>query len=166
MNELITTRIRESRKERGFTQQELATYLGKTAAAISELERGKVHVSAIDLFQIAKFLSKPVEYFYGEEFVGDDVLAMIAVIRRMPSDVRADQIKNIMTTLNMIKNQDVLNNLEDMDLEDARPYIEETYQNLITYLLQITRLRNQAFVVKKQLEELLGLKEEEIPDIG
>lgn len=165
MNDLIIQRIKETRLERGYTQQELATFLGKTAAAISELERGKVQVSANDLHQISKFLGKPIEYFYGEEFIGDDVQSMIAVIRRMEPEARKEQVRIMMAILEMQKDQDILVKLNVTDIEEARPHIENVYKNLITFLLLITSMKNQALTGKKELEELLGLKEDEIPKI-
>ncbi len=63
MNDLIVKRIKEARIERRFTQQDIAKHLGRSTAAISELERGKVQVSASDLYQIAQLLNKPIEYF-------------------------------------------------------------------------------------------------------
>ena len=56
MNNIIVKRIRDVRKERGLTQQDLANILDKTAAAISDLERGKVQVNASDLYKIATLL--------------------------------------------------------------------------------------------------------------
>ena len=73
MNDLIVKRIKEARLERGLTQQNLAKHLGRSTASISELERGKVQVTASDLFLIAQLLNKPIEYFYGEEFSDKDI---------------------------------------------------------------------------------------------
>lgn len=41
MNEIIVKRIKEARLERGYTQHDLAEHLGRSTAAISELEREK-----------------------------------------------------------------------------------------------------------------------------
>ena len=94
MNEKIAKRIREARKERGLTQQDLANQLGRTAAAISDLERGKVQVNATDLYQISQFLNRPIEYFYGEDYLGSDVQDLIAIIRKMPKDIRKEILPN------------------------------------------------------------------------
>ena len=63
MNEIIVKRIKAARMERGLTQQNLADQLGRTAAALSDLERGKVQVTASDLLKLARYLNKPIEYF-------------------------------------------------------------------------------------------------------
>jgi len=157
MNDLIIKRIRDTRLERDYTQQELATFLGKTAAAISELERGKVQVSANDLHQIAKFLGKPVEYFYGEDFIGDDVQALIAIIRRMPPEIRENQVGAIAAMLQLQVANDELISMSDADEETQKEHAKEIYNHLSIYLIQITEMRDQALKVKAQLEEILGI---------
>ena len=67
MNEIIVKRIKEARLERRLTQHNLAEHLGRSTAAISELERGKVQVTASDLYQISQMLNKPIEFFYNED---------------------------------------------------------------------------------------------------
>jgi transcriptional regulator with XRE-family HTH domain len=56
MNETIIKQIKAARMERGLTQQDLADQLGRTAAAISDLERGKVQVTASDLYKLSRYL--------------------------------------------------------------------------------------------------------------
>jgi transcriptional regulator with XRE-family HTH domain len=101
MNELIVRRIKEARKERGLTQQYLASYLNRTAASISDLERGKVQVSANDLYYLSKLLNKPIEYFYGEDYSGKDVQDLISIVRRMSPETRANQIPLLASFLNL-----------------------------------------------------------------
>ena len=88
MNDTIVSLIRAARNERGITQKELADYLGKTQATMSDLERGKVQVSASELYQIAKYLSKPIEYFYGEETGNKEIQDIIAVLRNQTAEER------------------------------------------------------------------------------
>lgn len=75
-----------------MTHIEIDGYLGRTTAAISELERGKVQVTASDLLQLGRYLNKLVEYFFGEEYIWDDVQDLIATNRRMDTEIRALQI--------------------------------------------------------------------------
>jgi transcriptional regulator with XRE-family HTH domain len=58
-------RLLVARFERGLTQQDIADHLGKTAAAISEMVRGKVQVSASALSKFAVLPDKSIELFYG-----------------------------------------------------------------------------------------------------
>lgn len=62
--EFIRTRIRHAREQMEMSQEELAKAIGKTNATISDIERGKVGVSAIDLAYIAKRLKKTLNYFF------------------------------------------------------------------------------------------------------
>ena len=63
MNEQIVGRIKKARIERGYTQKDLGNHLGRSAASISELERGNVQVNAADLYDIANFFNKPMYIF-------------------------------------------------------------------------------------------------------
>ena len=74
INEKIVKRIKTARVQRERTQKDLADYLGRTAASISDLERGKVQVTASDLYKISIYLSKPIEYFFGEVFGGEQAI--------------------------------------------------------------------------------------------
>jgi transcriptional regulator with XRE-family HTH domain len=95
MNETIVKKIKDARIERGLTQKDLADHLDKTAAAISDLERGKVQVSASDLYKIAELLNKPIEYFYGEDLGGKDIEDMVAIMQKQPPEERS---KSMMLT--------------------------------------------------------------------
>jgi len=83
-NQEIVARIKEARRQRNMTQQQLAALLGKTAAAVSDMERGKVQVSASDLSILANTLNKPIEFFYGEEIGDSDIQDLVAVMRKLP----------------------------------------------------------------------------------
>ena len=161
MNEKIAKRIRQAREERGLTQQDVANYLGRTAASISDLERGKVQVSASDLYKLSKYLNKPIEFFYGEEYLGDDVQDLISVIRRMPPEIRANQVAMIKTILGLQRQSDELMEMEDQDEEIQREHAKEVYNSLSTYLILITEMRNKALEAKAQLEEILGISNQE-----
>ena len=65
MENIIRNQIIKARDDAGKTQQDLADHLGKKPASISDIERGRVHVSAKRLFKIAEYLDKPIEYFFG-----------------------------------------------------------------------------------------------------
>ncbi|MCB2210333.1 helix-turn-helix domain-containing protein [bacterium] len=157
MNETITKRIRKAREERDLTQQDVADYLGRTAASISDLERGKVQVSAKDLFKLSQFLNKPIEYFYGEEYLGDDVQDLISIIRRMPPEIRASQVSAIKTFLELQHQSDVLMQIEDQDEDLQKEHAKDLYNILSNYLILITEMRNKALEAKNQLEEILDI---------
>jgi transcriptional regulator with XRE-family HTH domain len=67
----IGLRIQQARQELGLTQQELASRLHCTQAALSNYELGKRRLDFADLEQIAKILDKPLSYFL-EPLTGSD----------------------------------------------------------------------------------------------
>lgn len=100
-NKNIGSKVKDARKQRGLTQKDLAEKLGRTIGAISQLEQGKVQISAVDLHSIGDLLNKPIEYFYGENYTGDDVQDLIAIVRKMEPKERADLLPTISSILEM-----------------------------------------------------------------
>jgi transcriptional regulator with XRE-family HTH domain len=56
--------IRKARVEANMNQTELAAMLNKKQTSISEIERGKIEVTASTLLKLAIGLEKPVSYFF------------------------------------------------------------------------------------------------------
>jgi transcriptional regulator with XRE-family HTH domain len=113
LNDEIAKRIREARKQAGLTQQELASHLRRTSAAISDLERGKVQVTAVDLHSLADLLHQPIEYFYGEEFGGNEMRDLIYVLRKSPAEIRKQAVPGIKYSLRIIEIAQVISNVSD-----------------------------------------------------
>lgn len=65
MLELISSKLKEARKNRGLTQSELADGIC-TQAMISNFEKGESVPSSIVLFKIAQKLNKDINYFFGQ----------------------------------------------------------------------------------------------------
>jgi transcriptional regulator with XRE-family HTH domain len=59
----IGMKIQQAREELGITQQELASRLGCTQAALSNYELGKRRLYLANLERIASALGKPLSYF-------------------------------------------------------------------------------------------------------
>lgn len=55
--------IQKAREEAGLSQEELASRLGYTQAALSNYELGKRRLYLANIEQIAKELNKPLSYF-------------------------------------------------------------------------------------------------------
>ncbi len=101
INDLIVKRIKDARIERGLTQKDLADHLGRTAASISDLERGKVQVTASDLYKISLLLRKPIEMFFGENFGGDEIHDLVSLLRtQSPENLKAN-IEYIQKTIKL-----------------------------------------------------------------
>jgi transcriptional regulator with XRE-family HTH domain len=60
----VGARVRERRIMLGFTQQQLADLIGVTYQQAHKYERGINRISAGRLFEIARVLSVPVNYFF------------------------------------------------------------------------------------------------------
>jgi len=57
----LKTRIRELRKERKMSQEELAMAVGTTRQTITSIEVGKYTASLVLAYKIAKFFGKTIE---------------------------------------------------------------------------------------------------------
>src|SRR3982751_2918628 len=60
----VGSRVRMRRKMLGISQERLAEALGLTFQQVQKYERGANRVSASKLYEIARFLSTPVAYFF------------------------------------------------------------------------------------------------------
>jgi len=162
MNELIVKRIKETRLEKGLTQQDLANRLGKTAAAISDLERGKVQVTASDLFLISQLLQKPIEFFYGEEYGEAEIQDLITLVRRESPDVRKQTIETVKMLLQMQKIGEKLSENPDAQLpiED----LKEFFNLFISFSKQVNDTTNQVNDIRDMI--LQELKEQGVDITG
>jgi transcriptional regulator with XRE-family HTH domain len=59
----IGEKIRKAREDKGWTQKQLADAIYKSQGNISDYERGKLQVNAVDLMGIAHVLEKPITFF-------------------------------------------------------------------------------------------------------
>lgn len=66
---LLKNNLEKIRKERGISQEHLATALSVSRQTISSLENGKYNPSILLAFKIAKYFSIPIEkiFIYEEE---------------------------------------------------------------------------------------------------
>ena len=62
----IGKKIQRAREEAGLSQEELASRLGYTQAALSNYELGKRRLYLANIEQIARELNKPLSYFLDE----------------------------------------------------------------------------------------------------
>ncbi len=67
--EKLSEKIKELRTSKGASQEELGKVLGKSHAAISDIERGITDVSVQELSLIADFFHTPISYFTEESTV-------------------------------------------------------------------------------------------------
>src|SRR5580658_8187912 len=60
-------RLREAREYLGFSQDQVANFLGVSRSALSLMETGQRKVDALELKKLATLYKRPVGYFTGEE---------------------------------------------------------------------------------------------------
>lgn len=58
--------IKKARDEAGISQEELAEKIYRKRLAVSQMENGKVEISALTVSYLARALDKPISYFYPE----------------------------------------------------------------------------------------------------
>lgn len=138
MNEQIVNKIKKARVDRGFTQQDIGKLLGKSAASISELERGNVQVNAADLYRIAKYLNKPIEYFFSENDSENEIQDLMAILRKQSPEAMKQSIMVISLIIQMQEVSDKLNENPDEDpsIDDIRKFLDAfiKYQEYLNIL--------------------------------
>src|SRR5882724_11094278 len=87
-------RLREAREYLGFSQEEVATYLGVPRSALSLIEAGTRKVDALELKKLATLYKRPVAYFTGESGddadFGEDVAHLARKARELSPEDRAE----------------------------------------------------------------------------
>lgn len=62
----LAERLREAREYLGFSQEEVANFLGVARSALSNIENGQRRVEALELKKLAQLYKRPVGHFTGE----------------------------------------------------------------------------------------------------
>lgn len=146
-NDEIAEKIRQVRKERGMTQADIAAFLNKTSATVSDIERGKIQVSAADLYTLAHALKKPIEYFFGEDYNAEAINDLIAFIRSRPLE---EQVLIIEQTKMMISLQQLTNQAErqgEMSDDDIKIMVNAVF----SYADEIEKIYHQVMEARNSL---------------
>ena len=80
-------RLREAREYLGFSQEEVATFLGVPRSALSLIETGQRKVDALELKKLASLYKRPVAYFTGEDAEEDAYGEDVAHLARKASEL-------------------------------------------------------------------------------
>lgn len=87
-------RLREAREYLGFSQDQVATFLGVSRSALSLMETGQRKVDALELKKLASLYKRPVGYFTGEEAeeisFGADVKHLARKVSELSPDDREE----------------------------------------------------------------------------
>ena len=153
-NILIAQRIRAARLQRNLTQQDMADKFKKTSAAISDIERGKTQITASDLLIFAELLIKPIEYFYGEDFGDPEIEDLIALMRKLPPEMRRQQLPIMVMMLRMAEINANMQNTEDKEKQIEAG--KEFYELFLPYYNMMDTLMGQLKEAKINLESILN----------
>ena len=83
-------RLREAREYLGFSQDQVATFLGVSRSALSNMETGQRKVEALELKKLAGLYKRTVSHFTGEEAEEVTFDADVAHLARKVSELSAD----------------------------------------------------------------------------
>lgn len=152
-NQGIVQKIKEARLERHKTQQDLAELLGKTPAAISDMERGKVQVSASDLSVLADYLQKPIEFFYGEEIGDPEIQDLLVVLRNQPPEAQKQSIRTVKMLLEIQQLNAQIKADPNKEISDEE--IQRFLVHFLTIAKQFDDTSNQLNALKTNILEQL-----------
>ena len=83
-------RLREAREYLGFSQDQVATFLGVSRSALSNIETGQRKVEALELKKLAGLYKRTVSHFTGEEIEDATFEVDVAHLPRKASELSAD----------------------------------------------------------------------------
>jgi transcriptional regulator with XRE-family HTH domain len=86
-------RLREAREYLGYSQDQVATFLGVSRSALSLMESGQRKVDALELKKLAGLYKRSVGYFTGEEedaAIGADVKHLARKVSDLSSEDREE----------------------------------------------------------------------------
>lgn len=77
-SQVLGARLKEAREYIGLKQEQVATHLGIPRTGVSDIEKGKRSVSAIELKKLAHMYQRPVQFFTGDDHVVPADVAFLA----------------------------------------------------------------------------------------
>lgn len=86
-------RLREAREYLGYSQDQVATFLGVSRSALSLMESGQRKVDALELKKLAGLYKRTVGYFTGEEedaAIGADVKHLARKVSDLSTEDREE----------------------------------------------------------------------------
>jgi transcriptional regulator with XRE-family HTH domain len=89
-------RLREAREYLGFSQDQVATFLGVSRSALSLMESGQRKVDALELKKLAGLYKRSVGYFTGEDddaAIGADVKHLARKVSDLSSEDKEELVR-------------------------------------------------------------------------
>jgi len=92
----IGARLREAREYRGFSQEDVAKYLGLSRSAISLIEAGTRRVDVIELRKLAKLYESSVDELTGAEAPKSTEPNSIKLVARATADLSPEDRSEVL----------------------------------------------------------------------
>ncbi len=87
---MLGERLRQAREYLGFSQEEVAKFLGVPRSAVSNVETGGRKIDALELKKLAGLYKRPVSYFTGDEADEANLGADVAHLARQAAELSPD----------------------------------------------------------------------------
>lgn len=91
--EAMAARLKDAREYLGLSQDDVATALGISRPAVTNIESGNRKVEAVELDQLAKLYGRPVNYFLSGE--SKEVLEKVAFYARTFKDLSEKDLDEV-----------------------------------------------------------------------
>ena len=130
----------------------MANLLGKTSSSISDLERGKVQVSASELSKIANYLNVPISSFYTDNLDEEYMLNVVNIIARQPEATRVSTF----AMMNLFLEAQGMSNmiLSDPNKEYSPDELGEMVGKILTFQSHFSAMTNK---FDNLIKELVGI---------
>jgi transcriptional regulator with XRE-family HTH domain len=79
--------LRQAREYLGFSQEDVATFLGIARSALSNIETGQRRLEALELQRLAKLLNLPVSHFTSGDETDLPITADVAHLARKAAEL-------------------------------------------------------------------------------
>ena len=76
--DFLGTRLREAREYAGFSQEQVAEFLGISRSAISLIEKGSRKVDTIELKRLSKLYQRSMDDLCGQGYEAESSISMVA----------------------------------------------------------------------------------------
>jgi Zn-dependent peptidase ImmA (M78 family)/DNA-binding XRE family transcriptional regulator len=125
----IGKRLKQTRENLGYTQEQVAEKLGIGRPRYSDIENGKRDVPLKELYAFCEFFAKPLDYFFKEEAISESGFKVL--FRKTADD---HEVTKVVTEFENLC--DRMNELEEITEVKIRPNIVKDYdydKNRISY---------------------------------
>lgn len=103
-DEEIGKRLREERKYRGYSQEEIAEYLGVSRATVSQMENGNRKIKPTELQNLADLYEMPIDVLV--EGTMDESNEDVAMLARTTKDLSDEDRREVLRFAQFLKSKE------------------------------------------------------------